>query len=163
MGLGGGNQVFFHIGGRGAKELRKVLGLPGPDDDPAKKTAEEIEPGDTLGWLFTHWMADGYRPYDTIAAVAGIIRLCCWVHARRGFVIPAEQGDLVAKNILDRIGELYRIERETKHADDAERLQRRLHDATPILDGIRNACTDALMRYDKSSTMHKTLTYLLNR
>ena len=163
----GGNQVFFHIGGRGAKELRKVLGLPGPDDDPAGNSAadsaEEIEPGDTLGWLFTHWMADGYRPYDTIAAAAGIIRLCCWAHARRGFVIPAEQGDLVAKNILDRIGELYRIERDAKKSDDAERQQRRLRDATPILDGIRIACTDALMRYDKASTMHKALAYLLNR
>lgn len=159
----GGNQVFFHIGGRGAKELRKVLGLPGPDDDPAENTAEEIEPGDTLGWLFTHWMADGYRPYDTIAAEAGIIRLCCWAHARRGFVIPAEQGDLVGINILERIGELYRIERETKHADDPERLRRRQLDAQPILDGIRSACTDALLRYDQASTMHKALTYLLNR
>ena len=156
----GGNQVFFHIGGRGAKELRQVLGLPVPG---VHHPDEERESGDTLGWVFTHWMADGYRPYDTIAAEAGIIRLCCWVHARRGLVIPAEQGDLVAKNILDRIGELYRIERETKKTDDAERQRRRLHDATPILDGIRSACTDALLRYDQASTMHKAIAYVLNR
>jgi hypothetical protein len=156
----GGNQVFFHIGGRGAKELRQVLGLSPPG---AHILDAEFEPGDTLGWVFTHWMADGYRPYDTVADEAGIIRLCCWVHARRGLVIPAEQGDLVAKNILDRIGELYRIERETKHTDDAERLRRRQLDAQPILDGIRSACTDALLRYDKSSTMHKAITYILNR
>ena len=163
----GGNQVFFHIGGRGAKELRQVLGLPLPSggDTSAgtQNSAEDIEPGDTLGWVFTHWMADGYRPYDTIAAEAGIIRLCCWVHARRGLIIPAEQGDLVAKNILDRIGELYRIERETKHADDPERLRRRQLDAQPILDGIRSACTDALLRYDQASTMNKAITYIINR
>lgn len=160
----GGNQAFFHIGGRGAKELREVLGLPVPGaPGTAVHLDEEMEPGDTLGWVFTHWMADGYRPYDTIAAEAGIIRLCCWVHARRGLVIPTEQGDLVAKNILDRIGELYRIERETKHADDAERLRRRQLDATLILDGIRSACTDALLRYDQASSMHKAIAYILNR
>ena len=86
----GGNQVFFHIGGRGTKELRKVLGLPGPDGD-AENFAEDIEPGDTLGWLFTHRMADGYRPYDIIAALragADIIRLCCWAHVRRWLCHP---------------------------------------------------------------------------
>ena len=159
----GGNQVFFHIGGRGAKELRKVLGLPGPDDDVVENISEDIEPGDTLGWLFTHWMADGYRPYDTIAAEADIIRLCCWAHVRRGFVIPAEQGDLVAKNLLDRIGGLYRIERETEKRNDAERQQRRQLDAIPILDGLRSAGTDALLRYDKASTMHKAIAYMFNR
>ena len=70
----GGNQTFFHIGGRGAKELRQVLGLSPPG---AHILDEENEPGGTLGWVFTHWMADGYRPYDTIADEAGIIRLCC--------------------------------------------------------------------------------------
>ena len=70
----GGNQTFFHIGGRGAKELRQVLGLSPPG---AHILDEENEPGETLGWVFTHWMADGYRPYDTIADEAGIIRLCC--------------------------------------------------------------------------------------
>jgi transposase len=159
----GGNQTFFHIGGRGGNELRKVLGLPIDDDGPTDKPAEEIALGETLGWVFTHWMADGYRPYDTIANEAGIIRLCCWVHARRGFIIPGDQGDLVAKNILDRIGELYRIERDTKHADDAERQRRRQTDSTPILEGIRTACQDALLRYDQASTMHKALAYILNR
>jgi transposase len=155
----GGNQAFFHIGGRGGKELRSVLGLPQADDD----RTPELAPGATLGWVFSHWMADGYRPYDTVAAEAGIIRLCCWVHARREFIIPAEQGDPVARTMLDRIHDLYQIERETKHSDEATRLQRRQHDARPLLDGIRTACIDALSRYDGASTMHKALSYLLNR
>ena len=159
----GGNQTFFHIGGRGGNELRKVLGLPIDGDEITENPTDETAPGEILGWVFTHWMADGYRPYDTIAIEAGIIRLCCWVHARRGFVIPAEQGDLTAKNILDRIGELYRIERDTKPTDDAERLRRRQTDSAPILEGIRTACQDALLRYDKASTMHKALAYILNR
>jgi len=159
----GGNQTFFHIGGRGGNELRKVLGLPIDDDETTDKSTDDMALGETLGWVFTHWMADGYRPYDTIANEAGIIRLCCWAHARRGFIIPGEQGDLVAKNILDRIGEIYRIERDLKPTDDAQRQRRRQTDAQPILDGIRTACTDALLHYDQASTMYKALSYILNR
>jgi transposase len=154
----GGNQAFFHVGGRGAKELRTVLGLPLVGDESA-----DPGPGATLGWVFSHWMADGYRPYDTIAAEAGIIRLCCWAHARREFIIPAEQGDLVARTMLDRIHDLYQIERDTRHVDEAERLRRRQHDALPILAGIHAAGRDARTAYDPASTMHKALTYLLNR
>ena len=160
----GGNQAFFHIGGRGAKELKTVLGLPEPRarDDPDDKT-EDCDPGETLGWVFTHWMADGYRPYDTIAAEARIIRLCCWAHARRDFVIPTENGDPIAKDLIDRIGELYRIERDTKHANDHERQRRRQLDAIPILDGIRTVCTDALTRYDPANVMYKAINYILKR
>ena len=162
----GGNQAFFHVGGRGGNELRQVLGLPLTGAAPtevAKGPPDDGTPGDTLGWVFTHWMADGYRPYDTIAAEAGIIRLCCWAHARRDFVIPGDQGDLVAKNLLDRIQALYQIERDTRSAEPSERQRRRQQDATPILDGIHAACVDALPRYDHASTMRKALAYVLNR
>ena len=155
----GGNQTFFHVGGRGGKELRRVLGLPVAGDDPD----EEPDPGSTLGWVFTHWMADGYRPYDTIAAEAGIIRLCCWAHGRRDFIIPAEQGDPVARNLLDRIHDLYQVERQVRTAGEAERLRRRQQDAIPILDGIRTACVDALPGYDVASTMRKAIGYVLDR
>ena len=165
----GGNQTFFHIGGRGGKELRRVLGLSVdgdvPDDDPGS--------GATLGWSFTHWMADGYRPYDRVAEDACIERLCCWAHGRRNFIIPAEQGDPVAKNLLDRIHALYQVERDAKAAierqglrgppADAERLRRRQADSRPILDGIRTACVEALPRYTDTDPMRTALAYLIDR
>jgi hypothetical protein len=159
----GGNQAFFQVGGRGGKELRHVLGLPETPGDAAGDRTEDDAPGDTLGWIVTHWLAAGYRPDDTIAAEAGIIRLCCWAHARRDCIIPAEQGDLVAGNLLDRIRDLYQIERETRTTDETERLRRRHHDANPILDGIRTACIDALPKYDKASTMRKAIASILDR
>lgn len=163
----GGNQAFFHIGGRGGCELRRVLGLDGDgnDDDPG--------PGATLGWAFSHWMADGYRPYDTIAAEASIIRLCCWAHARRDFIAPADEGDPVAKDLIARIRALYQVEKEAGiacsraglHGDqaDAERLRRRQAESLPILAGIRTACLEALPRYDRNSGMHKAISYILDR
>lgn len=165
----GGNQAFFHIGGRGGKELRRVLGLAVADDDP------DDDPGTsaTLGWSFTHWMADAYRPYDRVAEDARIERLCCWAHGRRNFIIPAEQGDPVAKDLLDRIHALNQVERDAKaaidrlgwrgDAADAERLRRRQTESRPILDGIRTACVDALPRYTDDDPMRKALSYLLDR
>lgn len=163
----GGNQAFFHIGGRGGRELRRVLGLDseGDDDDPG--------PGATLGWAFSHWMADGYRPYDTIAAEARITRLCCWAHARRDFIGPADEGDPVAKDFVGRIRALFQVEKDAgiacsrdrlsgDHAD-AERLRRRQAESLPILAGIRTACLEALPRYDQRSAVHKAVSYIIDR
>jgi transposase len=165
----GGNQAFFHIGGRGGKELRRVLGLSVDDDDPD----DDPGAGATLGWSFTHWMADGYRPYDRVAEDARIVRLCCWAHGRRNCIIPAEQGDAVAQNLLDRIHALNQVERDAKaaierqglrgSAADAERLRRRQVDSVPILAGIRLACVEALPRYTDTDPMRKALAYLLDR
>jgi transposase len=161
----GGTQVFFHIGGRGGTELRRVLGLAEPDDNPG--------PGATLGWSFTHWMADAYQPYDCVAADAGIARLCCWAHGRRNLIIPAEQGDPVAKDLLDRIHALYQVELDAKTTieqlrlrgpnADAERHRRRQTASLPMLEGIRAACADALPRYTPTDPMRQALSYLLDR
>lgn len=169
----GGNQAFFHIGGRGGKELRRVLGLSVDGDDPAAVDDDDPGPDATLGWSFTHWMADAYQPYDRVATDAKIGRLCCWAHGRREFLIPAEQGDPAARDILDRIQTLYQVESEAKKAieraglrgevADAERLRRRQADAIPILDGIRTACTQALTRYDPANGMSKAIHYLIDR
>jgi transposase len=166
----GGNQAFFHIGGRGGRELRRVLGLDTDGDDEP-----DPGPGATLGWAFSHWMADGYRPYDTIAAEARITRLCCWAHARRDFVIPADEGDPVAQDLITRIRALYQVEKDAGIAcartglhgasADAERHRRRQAEALPILAGIREACQQALPRYDhdQKGRMRLALSYILDR
>lgn len=168
----GGNQAFFHIGGRGGRELRRVLGLD-QDDGGADLTEDDPGPGATLGWAFSHWMADGYRPYDTIAAEARIVRLCCWAHARRDVIAPADAGDPVATDLVVRIRTLYQVEKEAGLAcsrdrlhgalADAERMRRRQAESLPILAGIRAACLEALPRYDQNSGMHKALSYILDR
>jgi transposase len=168
----GGTQAFFHVGGRGGKELRQVLGLP---TTPADTDTADDDPGPdaTIGWTFTHLMADAYRPYDIITAAVGIGRLYCWAHARRGFLTPAADHDPIAADLLDRIKALYQVERDAHHvitrtglqdaAADAERHLRRQADALPILAGIHAACRDALPRYDARSVMHGALAYLLDR
>jgi transposase len=51
----------------------------------------------------------------------------CFAHARRRFVLAARSGDTLAKEVLDLIGEIFLVERESKKAgeDYAARLERR--------------------------------------
>ena len=178
----GGNQAFFHIGGRGGKELRAVLGLP---PMASEKTEIDLEPHATVGWMCSHLMADAYQPYDTVTDAAAIIRLCCWAHGRRNF-LPAERDkDPVAIDLLNRIHELYHVEKRAREAVagkepsivtglratitnvdaiHAEYHQRRQRESLTILAGIHAACSDALTRYpDEKNAMRQALTYLLSR
>jgi hypothetical protein len=103
----GGTQAFFHSGGRGGKELRHVLGLPNPQDPPGATPPVRT--------MTRFAMSDGYQVYDTVLEEAGIRRLCCWTHGKRGFGL-FEDHDPTAKAIADAIRVLYRIEHEADRA-----------------------------------------------
>jgi transposase len=147
-------QVSFHYGGRGAVDLRAVLGLderpPGTappggwidldqdDDDPFAL--------DRIAGIIC---ADGLAAYDRVAEDHAYLRLGCWVHARREFL--THEKDPRARHILDLIAALYRSEKASKReaekrgASPAESaaiaLARRQAEARPILDQIK-ACID---------------------
>lgn len=175
----GGTQCFFHVGGRGGKELRRVLGIhedPAPPPGPtAARSATDDDPGPaaTLGWCFTHWMADAFPAYDGVAERAGITRLCCWSHGRRNFLPPEQGGDPIARGILDHIKVLYRCEADATetiaHAGllapeaDAERLRRRQAHAVPTLERIHAELTAAQPRYESRHPMRQAIDYLLVR
>lgn len=164
----GGTQAFFHSGGRGGKELRHVLGLPDPKAPPDSGSPPLVR---TLT-RFVFAMADGYQVYDTVLEEAGIRRLCCWTHGKRGFGM-FEDDDPTAKAIADAIRVLYRIEHEadraiaaahaTGEAAIALRLQIRRERAGPQLIAIRALLDQARPRYTENSDMRKAIDYILNR
>jgi transposase/regulator of replication initiation timing len=164
----GGTQAFFHSGGRGGKELRQVLGLPDPKAPPDSGSPPLIR----TPARFAFAMADGYQVYDTILAEAGIRRLCCWTHGKRGFGM-FEDDDPTAKAIADAIRRLYRIEHEadraiadahaTGEAASALRLQFRHERAGPQLIAIRALLDQARPRYTEGSEMRKAIDYILTR
>lgn len=164
----GGTQAFFHSGGRGGTELRHVLGLPDPKAPPAHGAPPLVR----APTRFAFAMADGYQVYDTIMAEAGIHRLCCWTHGKRGFA-PFEDDDPVAKAIADAIRVLYRIEHEadraiacahaTGEAAIAMRHQFRRERAGPQLVEIRRLLDAALPRYTPGSDTRKAIDYILDR
>jgi transposase len=159
----GGRQAFFHVGGRGGRELRAVLG------DTRETAPEDADPGvqRTLGFL----MADGYAAYDSAAAEHGITRLCCWAHGRRNF-LPLEN-DPFAATARERIDVLFRIEREAQAHERAEglapddaiayRLHARQTRAVPALAAIHDLMHEHRHRYRPSGDMRKAIDYLLDR
>jgi transposase len=58
-------------------------------------------------------VSDGYGAYDKFAAKSATVRhAACWVHARRGFDKALATDKVAASEALDRIGQLYDVERE---------------------------------------------------
>jgi transposase len=164
----GGTQVFFHCGGRGGAELRQVLGLPDPKAAPDPGAPPVVRAPS----CFAFAMADGYQVYDTVLEEAGIRRLCCWTHGKRGFAL-CEDDDPAAKAIADAIRLLYRIEHEadraitSAHATGAAalalRLQFRRERAGPQLIAIRRLLDEARPRYTPGSEMRKAIDYIRDR
>ncbi|MDO8677627.1 MAG: IS66 family transposase [Acidobacteriota bacterium] len=163
----GGTQAFFHSGGRGGRELRLVLGLP----EPAQGRSGEPVPEAPGFARFAFAMADGYQVYDIVLAEAGIRRLCCWTHGKRGFM-PFEDDDPAAKTAADAIRVLYRIEHEADRAIAAAglagaeavalRLQFRRERAGPQLTVIRELL-DSMTAYAPGTEMRKAINYIRDR
>jgi hypothetical protein len=79
-------------------------------------------------------ISDAYIAYLNIANNKSmrIILMLCWAHSRRRFtdlVTKDKPTDPVVKEVLKRIGELYRIERRIKGKSDEEILAARLESA----------------------------------
>jgi len=82
-------------------------------------------------------MVDDYSGYKALFA-AGVTELACWAHARRTFVDAHKaSGSPLAREAIERIGELYAIEAKLRDLDDATRLRERQNHLAPRLDRMR--------------------------
>lgn len=122
---------------------------------------------DLLGEYQGIVMCDGYSAYSALAkgpvqARDGPrIQLAhCWSHVRRKF-LEAEPHYPEASWMLEQIGELYRIERETREAEVSDRLahtrQRRQAESMPIVREIQSWLTE--QRPLRKSALGKAVRY----
>jgi transposase len=89
--------------------------------------------GDYRGAL----MVDDYSGYKASFA-KGVIELGCWAHARRKFVDQHKaSGSAVAREAIERIAVLYRIEAQAKGMTAADRYAHRQQHAVPALRAIK--------------------------
>jgi hypothetical protein len=83
-----------------------------------------------------HLMVDDYSGYKSLFR-AGITELGCLAHARRKFFdLHAANQSPIAKEALDRIGQLYAIEQAGKPLDIEARRALRRNEAKPLLDSL---------------------------
>ena len=84
-------------------------------------------------------LTDGYAAYQSLKKRGAAFKLArCWAHVRRKFVEIEAQYPRECAEVLDWIGKLYQIERETRDGPPEERLESRRQTSRDILVQIQN-------------------------
>ena len=100
---------------------------PGRDKNAPRSMLEEFK-----GYLQT----DGYQAYAQYGSKKDVTHLACWAHARRYFHDAKDQDKGRAEHALQRIQELYAIEREATDMLAEDRKKLRLEKALPIINDL---------------------------
>ena len=78
-------------------------------------------------------LADAYGGYNGVVAGNAITRAGCWSHARRKFVEAEKTAPEIAREAVDLIGRLFRVEKQAKDMSVAERLALRQTQSAAVL------------------------------
>jgi hypothetical protein len=93
-----------------------------------------------------------------------LVEVACWAHARRYlYEVFDHTGSAAAKAALDRIGDLFAVEREIKGRGPAERLATRQERSVPILADLRRLFDDALARTSTKGKLAVAIRYSTTR
>ena len=84
-----------------------------------------------------HLQADALKVYDRIYAPGAIVEVACWAHARRYFFDALSSDEARAKEALELIRRLYRVEELARGKPEVERKILRQTLARPILAEIQ--------------------------
>jgi transposase len=108
--------------------------------------------------------ADGYAGFQQLYEKGGIAEAACWAHARRKFhdLYQAHRSP-VAKEALDRIGELYGIEKEIRGRPPSERSEIRQARSRPLLESIHAWLKGTLIKLSRKSDVAVAIRYALER
>jgi transposase len=80
--------------------------------------------GEVLAGYAGTVLCDGYSAYASLQKRGGQFQLAhCWAHVRRKFVEAEGYAPAPCKQVLDLIGELYRVERDCLTRDDRARIR----------------------------------------
>jgi transposase len=78
-------------------------------------------------------VADAYGGYNGVVTNNQITRAGCWAHLKRKFIEAEKAAPAIAREAVERVRALYRIERQGQTATVAERLALRQERSTPLL------------------------------
>jgi transposase len=109
--------------------------------------------------------ADGYSGFDGLYANGCIDEAACWAHVRRNFYdidVAAKQSPL-AREALERIGQLYPIEARITGKPPDERQRVRQAEAKPLLERMHAWFTASLRRVSGRSDIAGAIRYALSR
>jgi transposase len=122
--------------------------------------------GECRGFLH----ADGYGGFNGLyqpnpkTGEAPLIEVACWSHARRHlYDFHVSTGSPLAKEALEKISELFGIEKALKGRLPDERLAKRQAEAVPRLADLKSFFENALNQISGKGTLAKAIRYALSR
>ena len=111
---------------------------------------------------FAH--ADAYAGYNDAYRTGRIREMACMVHIRREFVKVFESYKLpVANEAIERIAELYEVEKQGRFKSPQERVALRQECAKPIFDDLEAWLMEQLGRLSGKTPLAKAIRYSLTR
>lgn len=114
-----------------------------------------------------HIQTDGYSGYNEIADTPGVIRVCCWAHARRKFVaiVKTAKKAGAAHYVVAIIAKLYKIEKEIKEKklDVTKTKAYREEHSTPILEKIKVWLVEKQKEVPPKNPLGNAIKYTLDR
>src|ERR1700685_396071 len=108
--------------------------------------------------------ADGYAGFNRLYENGGIFEAACWAHVRRKFhdLYQAHQSP-VAKEALERIAQLYGIEKDIRGHSPAERREVRHVRSRPLLESMATWLKATVAKMSRKSDVAKAIYYALER
>jgi transposase len=108
--------------------------------------------------------ADGYAGFNRLYEKGSILEAGCWAHVRRKFhdLYQAHRSP-VAKEALERIAQLYGIEKEIRGRSPAERREVRQARSRPLLDSLLTWLKATVSKMSRKSDVAMAIQYALGR
>jgi transposase len=108
-------------------------------------------------------LADGYGGYDGVVAGNAITRAGCWSHSRRKFIDAEKVSPEIAREAVELIGALFRVERQAKDFSVEQRLALRQAKSAPLLAQLREKLLEWKEQLLPKHPMAEAIHYALNQ
>ena len=106
--------------------------------------------------------ADAFPGFNRLYETGGIVETACWAHVRRKFHDLCEaHASPIAKEALERIAALYRIEAEIRGRPPEQRKQVRTERARPLLEDLQRWFKECLTKLSRKSDVTVAIHYAL--
>jgi transposase len=108
--------------------------------------------------------ADRYAGFEELYRSGEIKEVACTAHVRRKFVdVFKSQGSHVAEQAIQRIAQLYAVEKKARRSSPERRVELRLAKAKPILDDLENWLQSELPKLSGKTPLANAIRYALTR
>lgn len=108
--------------------------------------------------------ADGYAGFNELFAGGLIVEAACWAHVRRKFFdVHAATASPIAKEALDRIGQLYRVEETINGAAPDHRRRERQQRSKPIAEALAVWADETVRKLSRKSELTAAFRYMRGR